>query len=531
VISRKDAKDRKDAKEQGETLNLRAVQADSSYNFALQTTRGVINMNGIPEIGQTVLNFIGGKWEPSASDKWTDRYDPADQSILVARAPDSTGHDARRAIEAASQAAAEWSAVAAPKRGRLLFEWLNWMDAHKDELANLLTREEGKILPESIGEVKRSMDILEFTAGMGRRLAGRVFPAEEDGVFCYSTSQPLGVVGLISPWNFPVAIPVWKLAPALVAGNTAVLKPSPLTPLTATAIVRGLEEAGLPAGVVNLVHGDSAPGIELISNETVKGVSFTGSTKVGKMIARDGGERMLKLQLELGGKNPQIVLDDADLDLAVNGVVAGGFGSTGQRCTATSRAIVTERIYDDFMSRLVSRASSMRVGPGIESGVEMGPLVDSRAMNGVAHYVGVGVKEGGRLCAGGGQMKEGGLERGHFFAPTVIEAKQGMEITREEVFGPLVAVIRVQDLEEGLNIANSVRYGLSSTIFTRDVSKVFSFAERAQAGLLHVNRPGVGGFSHVPFGGIKDSGHGGREVGDEVMSFYTETKVVYVNYK
>ena len=488
-------------------------------------------MNSIPDIGQTVLNFIGGKWEPSLTDKWTDRHDPADQSILVARAPDSSSEDARRAIEAASRAATEWAAWAAPRRGRVLFEWLSWMEGHKDDLANLLTREEGKILPESSGEVKRAIDILEFTAGMGRRLAGRVFPAEEDGVFCYSSSQPLGVVGLISPWNFPVAIPVWKLAPALVAGNSAVLKPSPLTPLTATALVRGLEEAGLPAGVVNLVHGDSAPGIELISNKAVKGVSFTGSTKVGRMIARDGGERMLKLQLELGGKNPQIVLDDADLDLAVNGVIAGGFGSTGQRCTATSRAIVTEKVYDEFLGRVVARASSIRIGPGIEAGVEMGPLVDSRAMNCVAHYVGVGVNEGGRLCAGGAPVKKGSLERGHFFAPTVIEAQQGMEITQEEVFGPLVAVIRVRDLEEAIRVANSVRYGLTSTIFTRDVSKVFRFAERAQAGIIHVNRPGVGGFSHVPFGGIKDSGYGGREVGDEVMSFYTETKVVYVNYK
>jgi aldehyde dehydrogenase (NAD+) len=488
-------------------------------------------MNSIPEIGTTVLNFIEGKWEPPASDKWTDRHDPADESILVARAPDSSDEDARRAIDAASKASPAWSGLAAPRRGRILFEWLSWIDAHKDELANLLTREEGKILAESVGEVKRSIDILEFTAGMGRRLTGRVFPAEEDGVFCYSSSQPLGVVGLISPWNFPVAIPVWKLAPALVAGNTAVLKPSPLTPLTATALVRGLEEAGLPPGVVNLVHGDSAPGVELISNQTVKGVSFTGSTKVGKMIARDGGARMLKLQLELGGKNPQIVLDDADLDLAVNGVAAGGFGSTGQRCTATSRAIVTEKVYDDFLGRLVARASSIRVGPGSESGIEMGPLVDSRAFNGVARFVSAGVNEGGKVRAGGAPVKEGRLDRGHFFAPTVIEAMQGMEITQEEVFGPVLAVIRVRDLEEGIRIANSVRYGLASTIFTRDVSKVFRFAEQAQAGIVHVNRPGVGGFSHVPFGGIKDSGYGGREVGDEVMSFYTETKVVYVNYK
>ena len=488
-------------------------------------------MNSLPELGQTVLNYIGGAWEPSHTDKWHDRYDPADQTVLAGRAPDSSREDARRAVEAASRAAAAWATWPAPKRGRLLLDWLNWIDRHKDQLAYLLTREEGKILPESIGEVKRGIDILEYTIGMGRRLEGRVYPAEEDGLFCYSTREPLGVVGLISPWNFPVAIPVWKLAPALVAGNAAVLKPSPLTPLTATALVRGLEEVGLPSGVVNLVHGDSEPGAELISNEAVKGVSFTGSTKVGKLIAKAGSERLLKLQLELGGKNPQIVLEDADLDQAVNGVVVGGLGSTGQRCTATSRALVLEGVYDKFMEKLNARASTMKVGPGAEAGVEMGPLVDSRAMAGVSHWVDVGRSEGGKLCAGGKQLTDGALGRGFFFSPTVIEAKQGMQITKEEIFGPVVAVIRVKTIDEAIETANSVRYGLTSTVFTRDVGKVFRFAERAQAGIIHVNRPGVGGYSHVPFGGIKESGYGGREVGDEVMNFYTETKVVYINFK
>jgi aldehyde dehydrogenase (NAD+) len=485
---------------------------------------------GVPEIGQAVLNFIDGEWEPSESGKTSDRYDPADQSLLVAKAPDSTRQDAKRAVVAAARAAEGWSEVPAPKRGRLLFDWLAWVDSNKDHLANLLTREEGKILSESAGEVKRAIDILEYTAGMGRRLEGRVFPSEDGGVFCYSSSQPLGVVGLISPWNFPVAIPVWKVAPALVAGNTVVLKPSPLTPLTATALVGGLEEVGAPRGVVNLVHGDSEPGIELVSNEAVNGVSFTGSTKVGKLIARAGSERLLKLQLELGGKNPQIVLEDADLDQAVGGVIAGGFGSTGQRCTATSRAIVLEKVYEDFLARLVSRASALRIGPGTQPGIEMGPLVDRRAMERVARYVEVGQHEGGMLRAGGSAINQAGCERGFFFAPTVIEAKPGMQIAREEVFGPVVSVIRVADLDEAISVANSVRYGLTASIFTRDVGRVFRFAERAQAGIVHVNRPGVGGYSHAPFGGIKESGYGGREVGDQVLSFYTETKVVYVNY-
>jgi acyl-CoA reductase-like NAD-dependent aldehyde dehydrogenase len=488
-------------------------------------------MNVVSEIGQTVLNFIDGQWEPAASGQWTERFDPADNGVMVGRAPNSSGEDARRAVEAAARAAEAWGAWPAPKRGRLLFDWLAWIDARKDKLANLLTREEGKILAESKGEVRRAMDILEYTAGMGRRLKGQVFPSEEENVFCYSLSQPLGVVGLISPWNFPVAIPVWKLAPALIAGNTCVLKPSPLTPLTASLLMRGLEEVGVPAGVVNLVHGDAEPGEELISNEAVRGVSFTGSTKVGKLISQSASKRLLKLQLELGGKNPQIVLEDADLEQAVSGVIAGAFGSTGQRCTATSRAIVVGKVYDDFLSRVVKAASSMKVGPGTQPDVEMGPLVNEQAMSGVTRYVEAGRKENANFCAGGSTIKEGGLESGFFFQPTVIEASPGMEIAREEIFGPVLAVIRARGLREAIELANSVRYGLTASIFTRDVSRVFRFADRAQAGIIHVNRPGVGGYSHVPFGGVKESGYGGREVGDEVMSFYTETKVVYINYK
>jgi aldehyde dehydrogenase (NAD+) len=488
-------------------------------------------MIGVPKPGDTVLNFIEGRWEPSQSNRWAERFDPADNSLLAGRAPNSTREDARRAIEAARKAFGAWSATPAPRRGRLLFDWLAWIDSRKDELALMLTREEGKTIAESAGEVRRAMDILEYTAGMGRRLTGSVFPAEEEAVFCYSTPHPLGVVGLISPWNFPVAIPVWKIAPALISGNTAVLKPSPLTPMTAAILIRGLEEVGFPPGVINLVHGDAEPGEELIENQLVGGVSFTGSTKVGKLIARAAAPRLLKLQLELGGKNPQIVLEDADLDQAVSGVVAGAFGATGQRCTATSRAIVVGRAYDEFLARLVERASSIKVGPGTREGVEMGPLVDERAFDGVSRFVESGRKENAKLRAGGESFKEPDLERGLFFKPTVIEAAPEMEIAREEIFGPVLAVIRARDFEEALSVANSVRYGLTASIFTRDVAQVFKFAGAAESGIIHVNRPGVGGYSHAPFGGIKESGYGGREVGDEVLSFYTETKTVYINYK
>ncbi|HKP12464.1 MAG TPA: aldehyde dehydrogenase family protein [Blastocatellia bacterium] len=488
-------------------------------------------MNSIPQLGDTVLNFVDGRWQAGADDKLTERFDPADRTALVGRAPDSSREDARQAVEAAGRAAEAWRAWPAPRRGKLLFDWLAWLDAHKDHLAMLLTREEGKTIGESMGEVRRSLDILEYTAGFGRRLGGKVLPSEDEGVFCYTNAQPLGVVGLISPWNFPVAIPVWKLAPALVAGNACVLKPSPLTPMTAAMLVRGLEEVGLPAGVVNLVHGDAEPGAELVANESVRGVSFTGSTHVGKLIARAASDRLLKLQLELGGKNPQIILEDADLDLAVAGVMAGAFGSTGQRCTATSRAIVVGDVYDNFLGRVVERAAAYRVGPGTQAGVEMGPLVDERAMAGVTRYVEAGRREQARFRAGGEAMQGEGLERGFFYSPTVIEAGPDMEVAREEIFGPVLAVIRAADLDEALRIANAVRYGLTASIFTRDVRRVFQFAERIESGMVHVNRPGIGGYSHAPFGGIKESGYGGREVGDTVLDFYTEARTVYVNYK
>jgi aldehyde dehydrogenase (NAD+) len=487
-------------------------------------------MGSFPRIGQLTLNFIDGAWEESSSGKWTDRYDPADQSILVTRAPDSNRDDAIRAINAAGRAAWAWRELPAPKRGRLLFDWLSWIDSRRDQLADLLTAEEGKTLAESRGEVGRARDILEYTAGMGRRLGGKVMPAEDQEVFCYTTGQPLGVVGLISPWNFPVAIPVWKLAPALVTGNTVVLKPSPLTPMTAAALVGGLEEVGVPRGVVNLVHGDSEPAVEIVQNARINGVSFTGSTKVGKMIARSAADRLLKVQLELGGKNPQIVLDDADLDLALDGVIAGAFGSTGQRCTATSRAIIADGIYEDFLRRIVERARAIKVGPGSVPGVEMGPLVDARALDRVKQYVEVGRGEGARVCSGGTPV-ETERSAGLFYAPTVMEANPSMEIAKEEVFGPVLSCIKARDVDEAISIANGVRYGLTASIFTRDVSNVFRFAEKSEAGIIHVNRPGVGGYSHAPFGGLKESGYGGREVGDQVIEFYTETKAVYVNYR
>ncbi|HEY6329118.1 MAG TPA: aldehyde dehydrogenase family protein [Blastocatellia bacterium] len=488
-------------------------------------------MSDMPAVGARVLNFIDGHWLESDSGRWNERRDPADQDVLVASSPDSTASDASRAIDAASAALDGWSNMPPPDRGRLLFKWLRWVDERRDRLAIMLTSEEGKTLTEATGEVGRAIDILEFTAGMGRRIDGSVYPPEDQNVFCYSIRQPLGVVALISPWNFPVAIPIWKLAPALIAGNTVVLKPSPLTPLCATALVGGLEEVGIPKGVVNLVHGDSGPGVELTANPKVHGVSFTGSTKVGKMVARAASERLLKVQLELGGKNPQVILEDADLDLACAGAFAGAFGSTGQRCTATSRAIVIGGIYDKFVDEMVRRASALKIGGGLTPGVEMGPLVDSRAVNTVTQYLEGGREDGAKFLTGGGRMSGAGYERGFFCSPSIIEGSLDMRISREEVFGPVMSVFKARDLDEAIDIANRVTYGLTASIYTRDVRRVFRFANQAQVGMVYVNRPGVGGYSHAPFGGIKDSGYGGREVGPEAMNFYTETKMVYVNYQ
>ena len=471
-------------------------------------------------------NFIGGKWEERGSDG-IQRLNPANVHDVVATAPDSSAQDTRRAIQAAADAFPRWRRMIPPERGKIVLRAAQLFEARLEEVSQLLTREEGKTLSDSRGEVKRAIDIMEYISGMGRRLGGVTLPTEAPHVFCFTTRQPIGPVATISPWNFPVAIPCWKIAPALVCGNTVVCKPSPLTPATATRVVEIFEEADVPPGVLNLVHGGSEVGSELVNNPLIQGISFTGSTKVGMAIRAAAAQRPAKVQLEMGGKNPQIVLRDADLNSAVQSLLIAAFGSTGQRCTATSRAIVERKVAQEVAERLVEETRGIRVGSGDQPDVTMGPLVDETRLRDVKGFVERASQGGTKTLVGGSEPEN--LRDGYFYTPTIIgDVRPEHEIAREEVFGPVLSFIEVGDLEEALTVANAVDYGLCASIFTKDIGRAFTFIDRIEAGMIHVNRPGLGGFSHFPFGGFKHSSYGAREVGDDTLNFYTDIKSVYI---
>ena len=471
-------------------------------------------------------NLIGSKWEHRGVEGIR-RLNPANVRDVVATAPDSSTEDTRRAIQAAADAFQTWRRTIPPERGKIVLRAAQLLESYMEEVAKLLTREEGKILSDSRGEVQRGIDVMEFAAGMGRRLGGQTLPTEVPHVFCFTTRRPIGPVAAISPWNFPVAIPCWKIAPALVCGNTVVLKPSPLTPATATRVVEIFQEAGLPPGVLNLVHGGTQVGTELVNSPLIRGISFTGSTKVGMAIHAAAAQRLAKVQLEMGGKNPQIVLRDADLENAVKALLTAAFGSTGQRCTATSRAIVERTVAQEVVERLVQATKAIRVGSGDRPEVQMGPLVDEARLRDVKGFVQRAREEGAKVVVGGSEPE--GLRDGYFYVPTIIgDVRPEHEIAREEVFGPVLSFIEVGDLEEALTVANAVDYGLCASIFTRDIGQAFTFVDKIEAGMIHVNRPGLGGFSNFPFGGYKHSSYGAREVGDDTINFYTDIKSVYI---
>jgi alpha-ketoglutaric semialdehyde dehydrogenase len=477
-------------------------------------------------------NFINGEWTESASTKTAENINPARTDDVIGTIKQATREEARRAVEAADEAFRCWRSTPAPQRGRIIARAARLMEEQKEELAQILTREEGKTIAESRGELQRSINVTEFCAGESRRMNGETIQSELPSNFAYTIKQPLGVVACVTPWNFPVAIPVWKIAPALVAGNTVVFKPASLTPATATRIVEIFEEAGIPKGVLNLVIGSgSEAGDEIINHRAVKAVSFTGSNQIGirmyEQVSRRGG----KVQCEMGGKNPVVVLEDADMNLAVESTAQGAFGSTGQRCTATSRVIVVNEIADRFVERIVERANSLRIGAGQDPQTDIGPSVDESQFKTVLSYVDIGREDGAELRCGGERATGDGLDKGYFVRPTVFDkVTREMRIAREEIFGPVLSVLRVRDFEEALEVANDSEYGLSSSIFSSDAARIFRFVDEIETGMTHINSPTTGGEAHIPFGGIKATGIGDREQGSTALDFYTDLKVVYVDY-
>jgi aldehyde dehydrogenase (NAD+) len=475
-------------------------------------------------------NFINGRWVDSRSGKVIERRNPADLNEVVSVAPLSTREEVRSAVAAAKAAFPAWRDTPAPVRGKVIARAAQIMEQQKDALARILTREEGKTLKDSLGEVMKTVNILDFMAGESRRIAGEVLPSELPKNFAYSLKQPLGVVAAITPWNFPVSIPAWKIAPALVAGNTVVLKPAELTPMTAATVIKIFEQAGAPPGVLNMVLGSGEEvGAELVNHPDVRAVSFTGSTEVGSGIYACGAKQMKKCQCEMGGKNPLVILADADLPLAMEATLFGAFASTGQRCTATSRVVIEEKVADEFVRLLVERAKKFKVGNGLEPGVDMGPAVDEAQLAQDLRYIELG-KKSAQLVLGGERFTGAGYN-GYFVAPTIFDhVAADSALAQDEIFGPVLSIIRVCDFDEALAVANSVRYGLSSSIYTNDAAKIFEFIDKIETGITHVNSPTVGGEAHLPFGGMKATGVGLREMGRVAIDFFTELKAVYVDY-
>jgi aldehyde dehydrogenase (NAD+) len=438
----------------------------------------------------------------------------------------------RAAVDAAARAFPTWAATPAPARGDCLFRAAASLDASFEQLATEMTLEEGKTLPEARGEVRRAINIFRYFGGEGARLPGMLAPSERDRVFCFAIRKPLGVVGLITPWNFPSAIPAWKLAPALVAGNTVVLKPASSSPLSSWRLVEALVKAGVPAGVVNFVAGPGSElGQALVDAGPTRAVSFTGSCAVGATLYDRAVGRRLRVQLEMGGKNPTVVLADADLERAVDNTINGAFASTGQKCTATSRVIVESPIYDRFVERLVARARALKVGPGMDAATDVGPAIDADQLNTVMQYIAAGVRDGATLSCGGRRLDRPPCDHGFFVEPAVfVDVDERMAIAQEEIFGPVLAVFRARDFDDAIRLANDVAFGLSASVQTQDVGRVFDFVNRIEAGLVTVNLPSAGVEYQLPFGGTKQSSFGPKEQGPNALDFYTDWKTVYLKY-
>ncbi len=481
---------------------------------------------------RTYGNFVNGEWTPSSSGETFENRNPANTDDLIGVFQKSTRRDVEAALSAAARAYEKWRLVPAPRRAELLFKAAQILVERKEQFARDMTREMGKVLNETGGDVQEAIDMTFYMAGEGRRMFGQTVPSELRNKFAMSVRQPLGVSAVITPWNFPMAIPSWKIIPALVCGNTVVFKPASQTPLSAVNFVKVLEDAGIPSGVVNMVTGDGDEvGTPLTTNEAVRVVSFTGSTHVGRIVNQAAAPGFKKVHLEMGGKNIILIMDDADLELAVDGCLWGGFGTTGQRCTAASRVVVHEKVYKRFLDAFVERAKSLVVGDGLDPRTQMGPSNSEGQLRTVMQYVQIGRDEGARLAAGGNRLDKGVHAKGYFHEPTVFaDVDPKMRIAREEIFGPVVSVMSCRSLDEAIEIGNGVEYGLSASIYTQDINRAFTAMRDLYTGIFYVNAPTIGAEVHLPFGGTKNTGNGHREAGVAALDVFSEWKSVYVDF-
>jgi len=477
-------------------------------------------------------NFIAGEWVAPRTGAYFENRNPADWEDVIGCFPRSGPGDVTRAVASAKRGFAQWSRTPAPIRGEVLHRVGDLLVQRKELIARAMTREMGKVLAETRGDVQEGIDTAHYAHTEGRRLFGRTVPSELRHKWAMSFRRPIGVAGLITPFNFPLAIPTWKMFPALLCGNAVIFKPAEDVPHTAHLLVEILLEAGLPPEVVQLVHGEgSVVGKAMVEDSEVPVISFTGSTETGSVIGTTCGRMHKRLSLEMGGKNAMIVMDDADLDLALDGVLWGAFGTTGQRCTATSRLVVHERVHDRLVKRLCDRAERLRLGPGLDAKTDVGPLINEAARKKVEYYVGVGRDEGAEVLIGGERPTGKGLERGWFYKPTVLAGvRAGMRVEQEEIFGPVLSVIKVGSLDEAIGVNNDVKFGLSSSVYTRDVNVAFRAMGELDSGITYVNAPTIGAEAHLPFGGVKQTGNGHREAGIAGIDFFSEWKTVYIDY-